>query len=187
MYKNKVSKNQLIDLSGNKRNGIIKGKLLKGSNSLIFNGKDSGINVQNSSELNVNNGATYVAVVKFNNISNDPKDKKAHYAAVMYKHHQFVLALRGDKLYCNFHNGKKWGAYLFSPSSLRIKPDKWYHLALVFDISQCIKSWGSLDNNEAFCRRCSRIWNSTRLYTPAKSRCSDSNRAKPMASGMSGI
>jgi hypothetical protein len=120
----KEGNKKIPDLSGKNHYGILKGGINIFKTQFIFNGKNSGIHLNDSKDINIKNGASYVAIVKFSDLS------KNTYDAVIYKHRQFVLAKKGNLLYCNFFNGKKWCTKLYSSG---IVPNRWYHLTLTFE------------------------------------------------------
>jgi hypothetical protein len=124
--KGKIENKKVPDLSGKHHYGIPKGGIRLSGNKFIFDGKSSGIDIKNSKKINIKNGASYVAVVKFANMSKDAYD------SVIFKKNQFVLSKKGEIFYCNFFNGKKWCAKLYSPKSIKLIPNKWYHLVLTF-------------------------------------------------------
>ena len=126
LLKGQIEKGKVPDFANKNHYGIIKGGVRSTKNALLFNGKDAIVSLNNSEDLNINDGASYVAIVKFSDVSKDAYD------IVMFKKDQFVFSKKGEIFYCNFFNGKKWCAKLYSPQNIKLVANQWYHVVLTF-------------------------------------------------------
>ncbi len=55
-------------------------------------------------------------------------DQEQYYDAFFYKRGSFVFGRRGDRLYFNFHDGKRWAAYIDSDAAFHLQSNRVYHL-----------------------------------------------------------
>jgi hypothetical protein len=73
-------------------------------------------------------GLSGAVTLNITRVATGNDDKDAFFDAFFYKRGQFVFGRRGDRLYFNFNDGKRWAAYIDSDPDFKLEPGRFYQL-----------------------------------------------------------
>lgn len=96
-----------------------------------------------SAKISVESGITGIVTLSIPEISLSNHEQDSFFDAFFYRHKQFIFGRRGNRLYFNFYDGKRWTAYIDSDADFTLEAGRIYQLAFTMKPHQ-IRSHGEL-------------------------------------------
>ena len=87
-------------------------------------------NLRRSSSFAVESGISGVVTLAIPEISLSNHEQDKFFDSFFYRHNQFIFGRRGNRLYFNFFDGKRWTAYIDSDADFALEANRIYHIGV---------------------------------------------------------
>ena len=117
--------------------------LLGGESYCSDSGSFAAGNLRRSSSFAVESGISGVVTLSIPEISLSNHEQDKFFDSFFYRHNQFIFGRRGNRLYFNFFDGKRWTAYIDSDADFALEANRIYQLAFTLQMHE-VRSQGEL-------------------------------------------
>ena len=100
-------------------------------------------NLPDSSNFSVESGISGIVTLSIPEISLSNHEQDKFFDSFFYRPGQFIFGRRGNRLYFNFFDGKRWAAYIDSDADFALEAGRVYQLAFTLQVHE-VRSQGEL-------------------------------------------